>query len=332
MIKLGYLKEKNKYDEEDKLLTSLTHINLSFAHVVDLNGTVKYAPNDAKRLKNFINTNPQIIFSIAIGGWSAGNFSEAASTLENRKNFTKTTIEIVKEYNLRGIDIDWEYPCSDAAGITASPADKENFTLLMSELRAGLDDLSSETGNKYILTFAAGANVKLVDNIENKKLYEIVDFMNLMTYDMGGSFGVAGHHASLYPSDLCDKKGGSYFVELYDKAGFKTDKIVLGAAFYGRGGDDVEGIGHPFKGKQGLYFDYHDVLKMVEEGSTKLYIDDKAKAAYTFDGYTFITIETADSIKAKLDYVKANQLAGIMFWEYATDNTNTLLKVIIDFK
>ena len=32
---------------------------------------------------------------------------------------------------LDGIDIDWEYPGSSAAGIKSSPQDRENFTLLL---------------------------------------------------------------------------------------------------------------------------------------------------------------------------------------------------------
>lgn len=331
MIKLGYLKERNPYDVNDHLLTSLTHINISFAKVIDPDGTVEFKATDKPKLIDFINANPNIVFSIAIGGWSAGNFSEAAQTVESRNRFVTTTIEIVREYNLRGIDIDWEYPCSDSAGISASPDDKHNFTLLMQDLRAGLDQLQAENGNKYILTFAAGANQSLVNNIENSKLYQFVDYMNLMTYDMGGSFKVAGHHASLYPSSMCDKKGGAHFVELYHQAGFKRDKIILGAAFYGRGGNDVDGINCEYRGREGMYFDYHDVLALIESGATKLYIDDQAKGAYTYDGFTFITIETTETIKAKLDYVKDNKLAGIMFWEYATDNTGTLLNEIINY-
>ncbi len=332
MIKLGYLKEKNPYDVEDELLTSLTHINLSFAKVVDIDGTVTFEVLDKPKLSKFIADNPQIKFSIAIGGWNAGNFSEAASSEETRKRFVDTTLNIVEEFNLDGVDLDWEYPCSSASGISSSPEDKRNFTLLMKALRLGLNELEENYGKKYLLTFAAGASESLVSNIETEELYKIVDFMNLMTYDMGGSFGVAGHHASLYPSAACEKKGGAHFVDLYDAAGFKMDKIVFGCAFYGRGGDNVAGINCEYKGKQGLYFDYHDVLKLIDDGQTTLYYDNDAKGAYTYDGFTFITIETTDSIKEKMKYVNSNGLAGIMFWEYATDNTGTLLDIIINYQ
>lgn len=332
MIKLGYLKLKNRYDLEDENLKKLTHINLSFAKVVDKIGTVGFDAYDDDKLIKLRTQNPDIIMSIAVGGWGAGNFSEAVSTYENRWNFVNTTLDIVTKYNLDGVDLDWEYPCCSDSGISSSNDDKENFTLLMQTLRIGLDNLEVSNNKKYILTFAAGANDKLVDCIENSKLANITDFMNLMTYDMGGSFGIAGHHASLYPSQSCQNKGAAYYIDLYDKSGYPKNKIVIGAAFYGRGGDNVAGIGNKINGQEGLYFDYHDVLKLIENGDTTFYNDDQAKAGYCYDGNTFITIETKDSIRAKMDYVLEQNLAGIMFWEYATDNTGTLLDIIINYK
>ena len=41
----------------------------------------------------------------------------------------------MNQYNLDGIDIDWEYPGSSAAGIKSRPEDRENFTLLLTALR-----------------------------------------------------------------------------------------------------------------------------------------------------------------------------------------------------
>ncbi|MFV0498838.1 MAG: glycoside hydrolase family 18 protein [Bacilli bacterium] len=331
MIKLGYLKLKNPFELDDQNLKSLSHINLSFAKVVDQKGTVEFDPYDEQKLVALRTQNPNIKISLAIGGWGAGNFSEAASTLDNRENFTKTTLAIVEKYNLDGVDLDWEYPCFSDSGISSSPDDKVNFTKLMSEIRNGLNNLETENEKKYILTFAAGANEKLVDCVELEKLNEITDFMNLMTYDMGGSFGIAGHHASLYPSELTEKKGGAHFVDLYVQAGYPIQKIVYGAAFYGRGGTGVDRIGSQITGEEGLYFDYHDIKKMEQDEAVSCFYDDIAKGAYCMCDGTFITYDNADSIKAKLEYVKEHKLAGIMFWEHATDNTGELLEIIINY-
>lgn len=331
MVKLGYLKLKNPYELDDINLKALTHVNLSFAKVIDAAGTVEFDPYDEEKLITFRTQNPKMIISLAIGGWGAGNFSEAASTPENRNNFCETTLSYIEKYNLDGVDLDWEYPCYGDSGISHSSDDKVNFTLLMTELRKSLTTLSLSTGKNYILTFAAGAQEKLVNCVELDKLNEITDFMNLMTYDMGGSFGVAGHHASLYGSSVCENKGGAHFVDLYAANGYSREKIVLGAAFYGRGATGVSSIGSKITGKEGLYFDYHEIIEFLNREDVDVIYDSEAKAAYCFVGDTFITFENAQAIEAKLDYVKQNKLAGIMFWEYATDNTGELLDVIINY-
>lgn len=40
-------------------------------------------------------------------------------------------MEALKKYQFDGIDIDWEYPTSGAAGIDYHPSDKTNLTLFV---------------------------------------------------------------------------------------------------------------------------------------------------------------------------------------------------------
>lgn len=62
----------------------------------------------------------------------------------------------MKEYGLDGVDLDWEYPCMDFAGIDARPEDKENFTLLLQGIRKAFEQ---EASGRYLLTIAAGGIV-----------------------------------------------------------------------------------------------------------------------------------------------------------------------------
>ena len=79
--------------------------------------------------------NPEMKIVLSVGGWGADGFSHMAMTEDGRRKFARSCLDAVEKYNLDGIDIDWEYPCSDAAGIGADPRDKENFTALLAALR-----------------------------------------------------------------------------------------------------------------------------------------------------------------------------------------------------
>ena len=123
---------------------------------------------------------------LSVGGWGADGFSDMAMTEEGRRNFAKSCLDAVEKYNLDGIDIDWEYPCSDAAGIGADPRDKENFTALLATLREYL-------GKDRIVSIAVGASQRCIADTQMDKVAEIVDYVQLMTYDMVD--GTLGHDA-----------------------------------------------------------------------------------------------------------------------------------------
>ena len=88
-----------------------------------------------KKIKTW---NPQLKIILSVGGWGAGGFSIMARTEEGRRNFVRSCKDYVDANGLDGIDIDWEYPCSSLAEIDADPTDKQNFTLLLAELRKAL--------------------------------------------------------------------------------------------------------------------------------------------------------------------------------------------------
>jgi hypothetical protein len=76
---------------------------------------------------------------LSVGGWGARGFSGAAATKETRAVFIQSAQAIIEKYGLDGIDLDWEYPVNGAWGLVASqPADRDNFTALLKELRAAV--------------------------------------------------------------------------------------------------------------------------------------------------------------------------------------------------
>ncbi len=316
-------------------LKKLTIINYSF-------GTIKNGELNVSKLK-FLNKieemrkiNPDIKILLSIGGWGAGGFSTAASNSTNMNRFIDSVSKILKTYKqIDGIDVDWEYPCSSIAGIDSSPSDKHNFTLLLMKLRKMMDELSKIHRKKYLLTIAAGAGEYFTKNTEPTLFVKYIDYVNLMTYDMRGSFTkITGHHTNLYPQKG-DPNGPSVekAVEIFNECGIPLNKIVIGAAFYARVWKGVKdqnnGLNQAAKTFGNQSYSYSVLVeKFINKSGFRRYWDDNAKAPYLFNGDTFISYDDSESLREKVNYVKFQKLAGVMFWEYSLDKTHTLLENI----
>ena len=77
--------------------------------------------------------NPELKTLIAIGGWGEGSekYSDMARDAALRKTFVQSVVSFLQLYDFDGFDIDWEYPAARGG----APEDKENFPILVSELR-----------------------------------------------------------------------------------------------------------------------------------------------------------------------------------------------------
>jgi chitinase len=136
----------------------LTHINYAFVDVKDSMAWLTNIETDTINFRklNYLKTeNPDLKIIISIGGWSwSENFSDAVLTESSRKKFATTGVAIVEQYNLDGIDIDWEYPGLRGEDNVFRPEDKQNFTLMFKAIREELDKLAAKTNKTYFLTTA----------------------------------------------------------------------------------------------------------------------------------------------------------------------------------
>ncbi|GKX27705.1 chitinase [Vallitalea longa] len=328
---IGYLSLKDlKYFKEEDIKKSEI-INLAFAKIVE--GKVI---SDVSDYLSYIikarTINPNIRFVLSIGGWGAGGFSTASKTAKSRKKLIESAIDIVEEASLDGIDIDWEYPCISIAGIDAAKEDKENFTHLIKEFRMNLDRRDMHNA---LLTIAAAGDEYFTRCTRMDEIHQYLDYIQLMTYDLRGGFTVVtGHHANLYSCELdLSRVSADKAVRNYLKAGVPTGKLVLGAAFYSRmwkGVPNVQnGLMQMAKTTGGYGPDFHDLLTgYINKNGFTRYWDSQAKAPYLFNGDCFISYEDQDSIYYKLDYIRQRGLYGLMYWEYGTDISGTLLSFI----
>ena len=213
-------------------LTGVDQIIYSFLH---LKGNELAIDNetDSISLLGIVNqkkNHPNLKVLVSLGGWGGcKTCSDVFNTVDGREDFAKSTARIIEEYDADGIDLDWEYPAiSGFPGHTYRPEDKDNFTDLVVRLRKYM-----KKGD--ILSFAAGGFDRFFDNsIDWEKVMPLIDNVNLMSYDLVSGFSkFTGHHTGLYSTNE-QKRSGDYGVNYLKKIGVPAQKIVLGAAFYGR--------------------------------------------------------------------------------------------------
>lgn len=291
--------------------------------------------NDAgnfEQLRRFKELNPEVNLGFALGGWTLSDeFSTAYSTQEGRDKFVSETVRIFETYDFFNVvDFDWEYPGGGGkAGNAVSASDGANFELVLSDLRAALNDLSAETGRDFEVSIATAGGEEKLANLNLEGIDPYVDFYNVMTYDFhGGWENATGHQAAMTgDANNYDVTGA---VDVFETAGIELSKVVMGAPAYTRAWGNVSdggtfGYQQPGSGRDatgsfeaGVY-DYKDVLNDVVTGTRSLYWDDDNKAAFLYDGDEWSSTETTATIAGKAAYVEEKGLGGMMFWALSND-------------
>lgn len=326
----GYVNIHDKGGLISEDIRKMTHINLAFGHVdkgeirVDDGGILA-------RLEEIRHINPQIKISLSLVGKTGADFPVGSATKEERIKIASSCAEVIRQYRLDGIDLDWEYPCCPENYCEATPEDKYNFTLLCKEIRRVLNQMEG----KKLLTIAAGGDRYYTDSTQMDQVQEYLDLVYIMTYDLRCGFhSLTGHHTNLFTAtgDIfrtsCDEA-----VKVFMEAGVPKEKIVIGAAFYSR---KWEGVPNRYNGflqytKNSCTYGpcYHELIeKYINKNGFTRYWDDECKAPYLFDGSTFISYDDPQSLNCKVEYIKKKDLAGIFYWEHDADYTHTLLDAI----
>jgi chitinase len=246
----------------------------------------------------------------------------------------KRITSFLKRTGLDGIDLDWEYPTIDSAGIDTDPSDRENFTRLLQSLRAALDTAYPDTHK--MLTIAAGAGQYYIDGVEIPEITKVLDYISLMTYDMRGAWSPAGHHTALYGSPSADET-----VRLFHKAGVPVEKLMIGAAFYSRKWTNIpeggtHGLGQkcddPEDRESGMFGPGFSKLAedYIDKNGYTAFFDEACGASYLYNETerTFISYDDEKSVAAKAEYAEKNGLYGVMYWEHSCDPTRRLMNAL----
>jgi chitinase len=319
----------------------ITILNYAFVNLRGNRAVLTNIKTDTVNFKYLLKLkkqNPDLKVVISIGGWGwSNNFSDAVLSDTSRAAFVASAVKIVRKYHLDGIDIDWEYPGLAGIGNIHRDADKQNYTLMFQGLRKGLDSIQNETGKKLLLTAAVGAFKGFLQHTEMGKVATYLNYVNLMTYDFSGGDTLAIHHTNLYTSkSYSSSQYSAITVTDFETAGVPANKLVMGIAFYGHTNEvipnDQHGLGVKTIGSRiftmGGYTYIRDSL--MNNKDFKYYRDKDAKAPYLYNDSSrqFISFDDEWSVSEKCKYVRKNDMAGVMFWEYAGDKKGYLLNEI----
>jgi chitinase len=324
---------------------------------------------------------PNLKILVSLGGWTYSKyFSDVAATASSRQKFVSSCIDMFIKGNLPtgiggdpsggpgsaagifdGFDIDWEYPASPSGhvGNHYSAADAQNYTLLLQEFRNELDALASQTGEHYQLTAALPAGQDKIDKIQTGQIGQYLDFGDVMTYDMHGSWETNGptnfqnplHNSPTDPSPAIPPGNEKYNIDTAITAwttglpdygipgGFPANKINLGIPFYWRGWTGVStggdnGLYQPASGPTPQFSDSQTPgtafwKELASAGLTgnpaDNFYDPTTQSAWIYDGTSFYTGDNPESIAARDSYIRSRGLAGAFVYAAKDDDASATL-------
>ncbi len=217
-IVIGYIPGRS-VDTAAIQFDKLTHINFSFAIPAKNGGGLDALRNWDKLIglvKKAHQNNVKVF--ISVGGWSVGDapgddsrFHRMAASQEERNYFVSNVMELVRRFNLDGVDMDWEYP--DIENRSA-----EDNVLLMKQLGDSLHAKNKKLTAAVVHYGNQGEGTK-------KEIFAIVDWLNLMTYDDD-----KGQYIPHSPYSLVERSV-NYWIK---QRGLPPEKAVLGLPFYGK--------------------------------------------------------------------------------------------------
>ncbi|KAI8084794.1 glycoside hydrolase superfamily [Halteromyces radiatus] len=336
--------------------SKLDHVYYAFG-IPDKTGAL--GSFDTAQLKNVVSeahSNNKTI-SLSVGGWTGSlHFSTLVRTSASRDAFAAILEKAVADYNLDGIDIDWEYPNSPngVACNSINSADTDNFLSLMKNLRQRLGD------NKLIT--AAVATAPFFDSSQSPSSYldsswgTTVDYLNIMVYDLAGMWNPTTSSNSALKNGG-DEGSVDQAIQQWTDAGFPGNKLVVGCPFYGylaavsqpvtassenvpfSGKTQIQGDQYdekgadPCPGATATYSGEYQYRSIVADGiqnnqsSWTTFWDDKTSTPYAYNSAkkTMLTFDNPASLKLKASYVVQNKLGGLMLWSLEMDDANNSL-------
>ncbi|MCL7034728.1 hypothetical protein MKW94_017317 [Papaver nudicaule] len=207
----------------------------------DANCTLRITPDDERVMREFTghlhSENRSVKAFLAIGG-AGKNAEKAMSAMAceqiNRRVFIRSAIEVARNYDFDGVDLDWEFPSDKIGGMN-------HLAYLFTELREAVVEEARQTGKSRLeISAAVYFNPDLeLESSEGRRypteeIVNNVDFVNVLCYDYAGFWDTSrtGSLSAIYHenSPYCT----SFGIRKWKEAGLPPKKMVMGLPLFGR--------------------------------------------------------------------------------------------------
>jgi GH18 family chitinase len=217
-----------------------------------------YKMSNFRAFSNLKKIYPDLKLTLAVGGYLHWDSFEATfnqpgtkttNVTDGMKNFASSLVAIMEEYNIDGVDLDYENP-------RMTHEDSKNFHTLIKTIAGYFDKSTLKSPFITIDSLSNPAYIAGTDSdygfadgvLKNIAKINYVKSINLMTYDFNGAFnydpatktGYTGLLSNTYPiSPQNQKLVGNDFsvvaaVKAVKDAGVSLSKVALGIPTYGR--------------------------------------------------------------------------------------------------
>ncbi len=226
------------------------------------------------------------------------NMSETSKMLsdyKSRETVINQIIKYIKQYNLDGINIDFE---------GMYEADKDNFSRLLIEIRPRLNEIGAVLSVDVTAPDGAPEWSLCYDRYTIGK---VADYVMFMAYDQ---YGVSATKAGTTAGHNWVEANVKKFLGQEE---VKAEKIILGIPFYTRVWKENNG------NVTSNVVNIGNVNNVIPSDATKTWDEDLQQyyVEYKKGGATYkIWVEDEKSIEAKLDLVSKYNLGGAAYWEY----------------
>ena len=277
-------------------ITGVNVVSPSFFYMTKYSTTNVYenVGNDGIAYVNWAHGNGYQVWPM----FTNSNMSETSKMLsdyKSRETVINQIINYIKQYNLDGINIDFE-------GMYET--DKDNFSRLLIEIRPRLNEIGAVLSVDVTAPDGAPEWSLCYDRYTIGK---VADYVMFMAYDQ---YGVSATKAGTTAGHNWVEANVKKFLGQEE---VKAEKIILGIPFYTRvwkenNGNVISSV-----------VNIGNVNNVIPSNATKTWDEDLQQyyVEYKKGGATYkIWVEDEKSIEAKLDLVSKYNLGGAAYWEY----------------